>query len=1293
MKNFTYVFFLLLVSVQGFSQVQVGDGKLDFEIHAPIDPYYQYSYSQSIYLASEINASGLITSIEWYYDGPGVSLLTNSSPITIYLAQTTKSVFTSLTDYIGYNGLTEVYVGPISASAPGWVTLQLTTPFQYDGINNLAVAVVENNDGDSDYDDNFFNTEVGTNRTLARMDPWDPIEIIDPIPALYNLTYVPNIVFGGITEQCPVPIKLTASALTPTTATVTWNVPMTTTGGSEYYISTVDMDPDASTLPTGGITSGNSVNLEGLAPLTTHYIWVRNICGGVAGDWSYPGSFVTACVALTSFDENFDTTEVNSLPTCWSAILVNANPYATVTILSDPQYNSAPNAVQMQNSGSTPAADIILVTPELSNLPDRTNRLRFSAKAIDGANSLQVGTLNNNTANAVFTPFQTIATTTSYQEYFVDFTIYEGTDTYIGIRYNSPTGYTVQYIDDAVWELAPLCPDVSKVQIPVATPFTASVSWTAGASESQWEIVYAEASVTEPTGLTPLNSIPETTTAALTGLTENTSYNVWVRSSCGAGKGNWFGPVTFRTPCLPVNTFSENFDSTVDISLPDCWAGIVRGTPVNEWSRIETIEYMAHSEPRSVGLNLGANVADEVILVSPNLGNLPAQTNRLRFYARAAGSIEVGTLNSSTAPGIFTPFETVTTNAIGAQYVIDFTTYEGQDKFIGFRVHGSEYASIYLDDIIWEVKPGCPDVADVTVPEVTTSTATVIWSEGEASDWEVVTAEASVTSPVGLIPVAVSDATITVPGLNDGTIYKVWVRSVCELSKGNWSEAVLFTTVCLPTNDIDENFNSVETPYLPMCWTSIVKGANVDQTASVNSLTDIITETKTVQLWNGYSTGEYDVMLVSPELGNLSTGTYRLRFNARSNVANDIKIGTLNGNTEDADFNTLETVDVGLESNQYIIEFGSYTGEDRYIGIDLNSEIPGTTVFLDDIVWEFSPLCPDVTEINAQPTGATTTAITWSVGGGESNWQVVYGGTSVTDPTLLTAGPLLDESSVELTGLLASTSYKVWVRSVCEEDVTGNWVGPVTFTTECTPANIPYVQNFETTAVPSIPECSLLFNAGTGNNWTTVANPGFGLSTNTLRYSYNTSNAADAWYFTQGFNLTAQVPYYISYNYVNGSQIYNEKIKVMIGKNATVEAMTTTLEDNPEVNSELLHATEVVFTPTQTGVYYLGFNAYSEAGQYELYVDNIRVGLNLSTDDFDNSAFKFYPNPVIDVLNLSYTQNISNIAVYNLLGQKVMEEKTNSNSVQLDMSTLSAGSYFVKVSSDNKVKTLKIIKG
>lgn len=77
---------------------------------------------------------------------------------------------------------------------------------------------------------------------------------------------------------------------------------------------------------------------------------------------------------------------------------------------------------------------------------------------------------------------------------------------------------------------------------------------------------------------------------------------------------------------------------------------------------------------------------------------------------------------------------------------------------------------------------------------------------------------------------------------------------------------------------------------------------------------------------------------------------------------------------------------------------------------------------------------------------------------------------------------------------------------------------------------------------------------------------------------------------------------------------------------------------------------------------------------------------------FEKGNLKYYPNPVNDILNISAETAISQVTVYNVLGQVVQMQKPGHQNVLLDLSRLSAGNYIVQVLSDKGAESIKIIK-
>ena len=125
-------------------------------------------------------------------------------------------------------------------------------------------------------------------------------------------------------------------------------------------------------------------------------------------------------------------------------------------------------------------------------------------------------------------------------------------------------------------------------------------------------------------------------------------------------------------------------------------------------------------------------------------------------------------------------------------------------------------------------------------------------------------------------------------------------------------------------------------------------------------------------------------------------------------------------------------------------------------------------------------------------------------------------------------------------------------------------------------------------------------------------------------------------------------------------------------------------------NANLTVATSESLTGLMAGTtYYVQvWSNSSEQGTFVLRLSDDGLG----NEGFDNSNFSYYPNPVKNSLNLSYNQEISTVEVFNLLGQKVSSNAINANTAQIEMSNLSKGAYIVRVTSDNQVKTIKVIK-
>ena len=160
---------VLLGSLNGWGQttVTIGNTSGGTTRNYPISPYYNYSYSQQIILQSEIATQGSITQIKFYSNGTAFA---NSRAWTIYMGHTTKTNFSSTSDWVALANLTEVYSGTVSTpSGAGWYTITLDTEFNYNNSNNLVIALDENGsgfDGSSSSRYFYYSNVSATNRVI-----------------------------------------------------------------------------------------------------------------------------------------------------------------------------------------------------------------------------------------------------------------------------------------------------------------------------------------------------------------------------------------------------------------------------------------------------------------------------------------------------------------------------------------------------------------------------------------------------------------------------------------------------------------------------------------------------------------------------------------------------------------------------------------------------------------------------------------------------------------------------------------------------------------------------------------------------------------------------------------------------------------------------------------------------------------------------------------------------------------------------------------------------------------------
>jgi hypothetical protein len=769
----------------------------------------------------------------------------------------------------------------------------------------------------------------------------------------------------------------------------------------------------------------------------------------------------------------------------------------------------------------------------------------------------------------------------------------------------------------------PTCLQPSGLMASNVTSTTADLAWTS--TGNLFTIEWGTQGFVPGAGTT-VNGIA-LTSYTLNNLQPNNSYSYYVRRDCGAtdGVSLWTGPYNFKTACGSVNTFYENFDTALTgttAPMPSCWSKAGNGT-----TYITTGSVAPNSPANRLYMlaNGAAATPTQGFAIMPAVANLQANTHRLKFkaYATTTGkTMEIGYFTDLMDISSFVTLETIQLPGTAATATQEFTVEPsgipaGVTNLVFRNNAPTASTTLYIDDVIWEALPLCNDIVSIQTQTFNSTSAIITWDQAGAEiGWEYVYAVSTVTDPSTLTPVAVSgNAIATLTSLTPNTTYKIWIRSNCGAGAlGNWQQNPhTFTTSCTAATTFSENFDSYtltgSTNPLPSCWTRFGNtGSSYIITGSLAPLTP------PNKLYLSASTTT-NALAVLPPVSNLQAETHRLKFKGYCTTADKvIEIGYFELAGDPTSFVVLETFPLPSTAQSTASEF-SYTPQFVPDGIEsIAFRVNGpafattTTMYIDDVVWEPIPLCADLNDITIANVGTTTADIEWYTEGSETAWDYVYAVNTVTSPVGLTPTTINNNPFATLTDLTPSTTYNFWVRSNCGSGIVGTWSAVQTFTTTCVAETVlPYTIDFESVTTPNIPICTSRQNVGTGNNWETFSATANGFSGKVLRYNYNTTNAANAWFYTNSVTLEAGIAYKLSYKYGNNSTTYVEKLKVAYGVSGVDTAMINELADHPSVTGGTAQNNSLFFTPTTSGTYVFGFNAYSALNQFALYLDNIVI--------------------------------------------------------------------------------------
>ena len=360
---------------------------------------------------------------------------------------------------------------------------------------------------------------------------------------------------------CLDPYGLTASNGTSSTIDVSW------TGGPNAASYNVEYGLSGYTQGSGTTTTAStaSTTITGLTAYTIYDIYVQADCGANGtSTWAGPISYST-CPGAAPYLENFDATPASLALTsatgpCWTQStndvfdwIINNGPTTSLTTGPSDDITGGGNYMYTETSVPRAAGDsAILISPSIDISSLTSAEISFQCHMYGAS----MGTLRVDASSDGGTTFNTIWTKTGDQgdvwtEEIVQLT---GFTTTAIVKFVSTVGVdaggTISYwsdmaIDNFQVRQSATCPQTSPLTASNVGSSTADVSWTAGGTETSWNVEYGATGFALGTGT---NTNVTSTTYSMTGLTPSTDYDVYVQAVCSATDlSYWVGPLTIST--------------------------------------------------------------------------------------------------------------------------------------------------------------------------------------------------------------------------------------------------------------------------------------------------------------------------------------------------------------------------------------------------------------------------------------------------------------------------------------------------------------------------------------------------------------------------------------------------------------------------------------------------------------------------------------------------------------------------------------------------------------------------
>ncbi|MGL2965582.1 choice-of-anchor J domain-containing protein [Flavobacterium sp. XGLA_31] len=565
--------------------------------------------------------------------------------------------------------------------------------------------------------------------------------------------YIDNFIIEDL-PTCPEPSAITSNSVLSTSANISWTPGNTETEWQVLTLPCGSPAPGAGATPTATATTNVNFPLTDLTPTTCYDVYVRAVCpGNDLSPWTGPTTFTTQVAP----------------PICGGTFTDPGGSGANYANSTDSTVTICP-----QN-----ATDVVTVTFTSFN-----TETGWDGLLVYDGNSItapQIASANG-TGNGFFGTVTGAYWGTAIPGPFTS----SSADGCLTFRFVSDTSVNNPgWVANVTCAPPPTCRKPTVLTNNTVTYNSALLNWTQpvnpdNSTATAWEVIALPCGSTPPAAnATPTTTASTNSNFLLSGLTSATCYDVYVRAVCSdTDSSTWTGPTTFTTQVAPPvcggnfvdaagpsANYANSSDSTVTI-CPNTAGEVVTVTFTSFWT-----------EATWDGLYVfdGNSIAAPQIASTNGAGNVPGGLPG-SYWGNLTGANLPGPFTSSSADGCLT---------------------------FRFRSDGSVNNPGWIANITCAPAPQCPKPNTLTATQITSTSALLGWTEmnPNVAQWQVYLVLQGQPAPLpdtatGWVTVSSTSAPFT--GLQSGTQYTFYVRSICpDGSYSLWSVAHNFSTLII----------------------------------------------------------------------------------------------------------------------------------------------------------------------------------------------------------------------------------------------------------------------------------------------------------------------------------------------------------------------------------------------------------------------------------------------------------------------------------------------------------------